>query len=346
MWKGRTVILCAAALLVGNFIGDWISLPPPFYFILAVVFALLSLLWQKKVLLLLTMLLLGAASLQISRIPAQRRRSYLAARSAEMKNKFSDYLATVFPEGDELEMARALSIGDKSTLDRGLKNSYKASGAMHLLALSGLHVGIIYVLLGILLSLLGGNIVCRIIRSALTLIFLWSYAFISGMSNSICRAVIMITVYELSQFTSGEKEGPSALSVSAIIITLIHPEAPREIGFQLSYCAVISIYTLYPRLKQLLNARTRVLKYVWNSLSISISCQLTTGVIAYLYFGTFPFYFMITNLLAIPLVGLSLYLTAGAVILYKIPYLGRWLAFAAKTVIHIMNEIIIIISSL
>ena len=113
---------------------------------------------------------------------------------------------------------------------------------MHLLALSGLHVGLIYALLRWLLTPLGGHRVARLLRSAVILLLLWTYALITGLSASIARAVLMITLYEISGHLSGDRDGLSALAGSALLLMLFDPESPRDIGFQLSYTAVLSTW--------------------------------------------------------------------------------------------------------
>jgi len=153
-------------------------------------------------------------------------------------------------------------------------------------------------------------------------------------------------MYEVSSLISSDKDGPGALAASAIIITILNPESPRDIGFQLSYSAVISIYTIYPYLKRLLNARTSVMKYLWNTLAMTISCQIGTGLISYYYFRSFPIYFMLANLLSIPLMSVVMYLIAAALIFSKIPAIGATIAVVLKEVIHILNQIMLVISNL
>ena len=167
--------------------------------------------------------------------------------------------------------------------------------------------------MGWLLRPLGGHRVARWARSLLILGFLWAYALITGLSASISRAVLMISFYELSGLLSGDRDALSALFGSALLLMLFRPESPHDIGFQLSYTAVLSILLLHPWLKGLLQTRSRLLTRIWELLSVSISCQATCGVLAWLYFGTFPRYFLLTTLLAIPLTTLVLYATAATV---------------------------------
>ncbi|MBO4536732.1 MAG: ComEC/Rec2 family competence protein, partial [Bacteroidales bacterium] len=164
-----------------------------------------------------------------------------------------------------------------------------------------------------LLRPLGGSRPARLLRSAVILLSLWSYALITGLGASISRAVLMITFYEIAGLLSGDRDGLTALAGSAFLLTVFDPEAPRDIGFQLSYTAVLSILLLHPRLKGLLQTRSRLLARIWELLSVSLCCQATCGVLVWLYFGTFPRYFLLTTLLAIPLATAVMYSIAAAV---------------------------------
>ena len=252
-----------------------------------------------------------------------------------------------------LAVFRALAIGDRVALTRDLKAAYRVSGAMHLLALSGLHVGLIYALLAWLLRPLGGSRPARLLRSAVILLSLWSYALITGLGASISRAVLMITFYEIAGLLSGDRDGLTALAGSAFLLTVFDPEAPRDIGFQLSYTAVLSILLLHPRLKGLLQTRSRLLARIWELLSVSLCCQATCGVLAWLYFGTFPRYFLLTTLLAIPLATAVMYSIAAAVasagLSSLLPALSP-LATASSSLLHwllrILNAVIRLIAEL
>lgn len=312
MWQGREIILCTLALLAGNLLGDALSLPPLVYLLLSVVFALVA--WRRPQLLwiLACLLWLGAAGVQAGRMPRPGPPPALTLWAAGCKASFSAWLGTLLPAGEEQAILRALAIGDRSGLSRELRAAWRDSGAMHLLALSGLHVGLLYALLHRLLSLLGGSRPVRLLRSVVVLGLLWTYALITGLSASIARAVLMITFYEISVFVTGGRDGLSALAGSAFLLMLFDPESPRDIGFQLSYTAVLSILLLHPRLKRLLHTRSRLLTRVWELLSVSLCCQATCGLLAWFYFGNFPAYFLLTTLLAIPLTTLVMYTILAA----------------------------------
>jgi len=279
--------------------------------------------------------------------------SALTLRAAEIKADFSQWLGRIMPDGDELSVLQALSIGDKSGLDRGLRAAYRDSGAMHLLALSGLHVGLIYALLVRLLTPLGGHRAVRLLRSGLILIALWTYALITGLSASISRAVLMISFYEISGLLSGDRDALSALFGSALLLMLLRPESPRDIGFQLSYTAVLSILLLHPWLKSLLQTRSRLIRRVWELLSVSLCCQATCGLLAWYYFGTFPRYFLVTTLLAIPLTTTAMYTIAAtlatATLASLLPSLAPVSTLAVKAMnwlLHLLNTVIRLIADL
>ena len=357
MFKGREIVPCAAALFAGNMLGSFLMPAPWLCLALSAVLAVLSALLKKGILLFATISMLGAASVQISRMPSGKRDSAIVQKAAAMKSDFSRYLETILPPGsEESGILKALAIGDKGGVGKELKEAYRKSGAMHLLALSGLHVGIIYALFSFLLGFLGGSLFARRLRTAVTLAFLWSFALISGLSPSIFRAVLMITFYELAGCLSASRDGPAALAGSAIVIMLLQPESPRELSFQLSFSAVAGIFLIYPRLSLLmkvrehssflLNSGGKLLKYVWQTACLSISCQASCGMLAYFYFGTFPKYFLVTNLLAIPLATLVMYAIAGALVSSLLPFAGNWTAALLDSAIRLLNATIKILAQM
>lgn len=357
MWKGREIVFCAGALFIGNMLGDFLMPSPAVCLATSFLFATASLVFRKAPVLLVTFIALGAASLQIDRMPPKPHQSALEWRTERIKSTISGKLEEMLPEGcEETGIFKALAIGDKSSIGKDLKNAYRKSGAMHLLALSGLHVGLIYALMSFILGILGGSKAARMSRSILILAFLWQFALISGLSASIFRAVLMISFYEISGFISAERDGPAALAGSAIVIMLLQPESPRELSFQLSYSAVIGIFAIYPRLSGLLKIEKResallsfggrILKYMWQTACMSISCQATCGVLAYFHFGTFPRFFLITNLIAIPLATVVMYSVVGTICASVFPGLDTIASSFLQWAIHLLNTAIRLLASL
>lgn len=272
----------------------------------------------------------------------------LKAKAADIKAQTSSSLADIAggAESPEGAILGAIAIGDRSRVDRSLKSDFRSSGAMHLIALSGLHIGVLYFFLTLTLSFLGNGRPLRIVRKLLIIILLWAYALISGMSASIMRAVIMITVYEIGEIAGSSRDLERSLAISAFVTTIINPSAPFQIGFQLSYAAMAAICFIYPWLNSLLKCRSALMEKVWNTVALSISCQAATAPLVLLYFGTFPKYFMITNFVAIPLTSAAIYLTPFALITRNLPVVGDFSAAALHSALKLLRTVIHIIAGL
>ena len=289
-------------------------------------------------------LMLGALNASIGRYPVPQ--GPLKQRAAATREHISTELNSIAGAGSEGAILSAIAIGDRSRIDRTLKDDFRSSGAMHLIALSGLHIGVLYFFLTLTFALLGNSRPARLIRKLLILALLWTYAIISGMSNSILRAVIMITVYEAGELFDSDRNLLRALAISAFITTLWQPDAPFQIGFQLSYGAMAAICFIYPAVKSLLECRSALMEKVWNTVALSISCQAATAPLVWLYFGTFPRYFMITNFVAIPLTGASIYLAPIALVTKNLPFLGDFSQAALHLSLRLLRTAIGIIAGL
>ena len=343
--KGRDISLFVLAFLAGNFFGGWLTLPPLAYLVMGVAAAIAAL-SLRPCAILAAFFLLGAASVQVSRMPPAGGESLLKTRFSEFKAAASARVGEMVDDCDSQAVLKALAVGDKGDISTSLKESYRRSGAMHLLALPGLHVGIIYKILCGLLFFLGGTLRLRRLRSALVLAMLWLFALMSGMSPSIARASLMITIYELSPMARSEKDGIRALAAAALLICLADPEASRSVGFQLSFCACLSLFTLFPFLRSLLETRMLLLRRVWEMLCVAISCQMATAPLSYLYFGTFPRYFLLSNILAVPLSGAALYLTAFSVLFARFPVLSLVTSRMLGAILLLLNWVVAIVAQL
>lgn len=346
MRKGRYIVYYAAFFIVGNFFGDIVTLSAWAYLVLAALCAVISSRYKKLSLMLFCFFALGAAGIQTDRIPEEKHCGRLSFYSGEIKEKISDFLGTLMEDGDELAVFKALAIGDKSSISSDLKKSYRESGAMHLLALSGLHVGIIYGIISIMFSFMGNSFPVKIFKTTVILLFLWFYAIVSGLSPSISRAVLMITTYEISGLVGATRDGPSCIASSALIITLFSPESPRNIGFQLSFSAVIAIYAIFPHLRKLLCTSSRILNFLWDSICIAISCQMTCGLLGWFYFGTFPRYFLLTNIVAVPVATIIMYLIVSVLLTLTLPQFNSITLSLLEKAIHLLNSVLTYIAEL
>lgn len=202
---------------------------------------------------------------------------------------------------------KALLTGNRTSLGKECIADFRRSGASHLLALSGLHLGIIYALLDRILAILGNSIRSRIIRSFLIISACGAYSLATGSGPSISRAFLFVVVRETLKISEGRKiSGRRPLCLALLIQLTVTPEAIDSIGFQLSYLAMTGICLLSPTLESWypVTGRIDLMRKIWKSAAMSVSCQIFTAPLVWLKFGTFPQYFLITNLFALPLTSL------------------------------------------
>jgi len=228
----------------------------------------------------------------------------------------------------EFEILSALTLGYKRELDTETKRIFSASGASHVLAVSGLHVAIVFWVITLLFGLLRNNKSGRIFFVVISISILWFYAFITGMSPSVMRASVMFSIFVIGENLNRKSNIYNSLTASAFILLLINPNNLFDIGFQLSYAAVFGIIFLQPKLENLILVKSRFLKFFWSLITVSIAAQIATFPITTYYFGQFPTYFWITNIIVIPSV------------MALIP-LGILLLFVSK--IHVISNVLAVL---
>lgn len=230
---------------------------------------------------------------------------------SRLRHRFSKFIDRVL-EGERMKETRAvvkaLAYGYQDEIDSETGQSFRDSGAIHLLALSGMHLSMLYWAIGAILSVIGNRPSAKKIRSAVTIILLWAYTVFTGCGVSIVRAAVMLSIYETGSFAGKCRNGISSLALSAIIITTFDPDAPSGISFQLSYAAMSAIFIIYPHITSAVRTESRILRSIFGVCAMTVSCQITTAPIIFLYFRTFAFYSLIANLLCSPIVSLTMIL--------------------------------------
>lgn len=222
-------------------------------------------------------------------------------------------------DDDRLAVAIAMTLGDKSRLTNDLREVYSVSGASHVLALSGLHIGIIYALM----VLVVGYRRLGWLREVLVVLGIWAYAFFTGLSPSVVRAAVMITVYSLVSLAHRDRMSLNTLALTAILMLVWNPLYLYDVGFQMSFMAVFFILLFYRPLFSLVSEQWldklslwgfRPVRWAWAMVVVSLCAQMGTCPLSMYYFGRFSVYFLLTNFLVIPLAILILYLTAAMLI--------------------------------
>ncbi len=214
----------------------------------------------------------------------------------------SSYLLNYFSkqglQGDELAVLQALTIGDKSLLNSDLKQLYMDTGAMHILAVSGMHVGIISMILGWLLVFMKKQKYGILLRGLLILVFIWLYAVVAGLSPSILRATIMFSIVTIGGMLNRHTNTYNSLTFSAFLICALDPYSLFDAGFQLSYAAVISIVFFYPYIYHCLNFRRWLPDALWSLVAVAIAANIGTLPVAVYLFHQLPVHFILTNVLS------------------------------------------------
>lgn len=240
-------------------------------------------------------------------------------------------------EGSELSILSALTLGKKESLSNDLKSAYASAGAMHVLAVSGLHVGIIFLVLRFLLGWLDRFKYGSIIKAISLLIAIWIYAFLTGLSPSVIRASTMFSFMILATSFKKSSNIYNTLALSAFAILLYEPFMVLEVGFQLSYLAVIGIIYIHPHLYGLFSFQTWIIDKAWEITCVSISAQIITAPLGILYFHQFPTYFLFSNLIVIPAAFAIIFLAIGFQTLSFIPVIGDIIAFVLKWFVFGLN---------
>ena len=229
-------------------------------------------------------------------------------RSLAIRGKILETLQRIIPEEESYMVAAALLTGYKDDLTKELRQTFTATGSSHILAVSGFHFSAIYGMIYFFLSFLGKSRRSRIFIQIIILPIMWFYAFVTGMGASVIRAVTMLSLWGVGECFARRSFTLNTLGIAAFAMLLYNPLYLFDVGFQLSFAAVLSILLVNPYLVILYQSKNPALKYAWELCSVSTSAQIGTLPFCLFYFHQFPLLFMFTNLFAIPLSGILLFI--------------------------------------
>ena len=263
----------------------------------------------------------------------------LKQKSLLLRAKAIDLFRNWQFDGKDFAVLSALTVGYKEELTDELRKDFSVAGISHVLAISGLHVGILWGLLALLLRPLARSMGGKIIRWILIASVLWIYAFIAGLAASIVRAVIMCMLIELGYIRNNKVSSLNILSAAAFLMLIYNPFYLFDVSFQLSFMAVLSILIFYRPMFNILHSHNSALRYVWGICCVSFAAQLGTAPLVMTYFSNFSVYFLLSNLIVAPLIPVIMCLAVSSLMFS--PFI-----FCLNCAIHFLNDVAEWVSSL
>ena len=338
------LVKIAIGLMAGMVAARYVVLLPLFPLLVGLIliaFCLWRYAYLQSAVIILCFVVLGALLMQqaqqeppqVSKL--ERSRNYFLSQRARLLDRLSKNGV----DGNVYAVVAAMTLGDKSQLTKELKETYTVTGAAHVLALSGLHLSIIYTLLSLFF--------CRqrwqIVSQVLIVVSIWLFVFLVGMSSSVVRSAVMLTVYALLSLGDRNRMSVNTLAFTAIIMLMVHPLSLFDIGFQLSFLAVLSILIWYPVFEgvipQSFLMSHRLVRWLWSLLAVSCAAQLGTAPLIAYYFGRFSSLFLITNLVVLPFAPLIIYLTLAVLFIPSLAYILVYIVSALNGVLTFLASI-------
>jgi competence protein ComEC len=258
---------------------------------------------------------------------------WLQLKSLEIRRNLFSHLQIILPDSQSFAVAAALMFGYKGELDKELRQRFSNIGAGHILAVSGLHFNLIFGIAYFLLSFLGMSKKSKIIKQLILLPVIWGFAFITGLSPSVIRAACMLSLWGIGDAFFCKPFTLNTLAIVALYMLLYNPFYLFDIGFQLSFLAVVSILIINPHLVNLYSSENKIITYIWELISVSFSVQLGVLPLSLYYFHQLPLLSLLTNLLLIPLSGILMALIPISLLLYAIIGNYGWLFFPLRFLI-------------
>ncbi|MGO4912326.1 ComEC/Rec2 family competence protein [Leeuwenhoekiella sp. W20_SRS_FM14] len=263
-------------------------------------------------------------------------KGYAAKSRSHLQQKINSYSFNK----DSRAVLNALLLGQRQELSSDLQESYSNVGVIHILAVSGLHVGILMLLVQFLLKPLGNFKTSRILRCILVIAIIWAFALFTGSSPSVLRAATMFSFIQLGLLLGQRQASLNAIIISAFLLILINPGLIYEVGFQLSYAAVFFIIWLYPKFEMLWEPKNKILKYYWQLIVVSIAAQIGVLPLSLYYFHQFPGLFLVANMIILPVLGILLIFGIVILILAGLNMLPAHVASAYDFLLTLLNTVI------
>jgi competence protein ComEC len=253
-----------------------------------------------------------------------------------LREKIKSIFQSMQLGGDEYSVVTALLIGARDELDKGLWEEFKSAGVLHILCVSGMHVGLIYVVLSFLFSFMNRKHGLKIVRTILIIALIWLYALVTGMGPSVLRAATMFSFVTVGTTLQRMTGIYNTLIASALVLLVLNPFLLRDAGFQLSYAAVIGIVTLQKPLNRLLSVKWWLPARMWAITTVTLAAQIATFPLSLLYFHQFPVFFIPANMIVLPLSTLIIYTALVCLMLSPLAFITPLLSWILAFITHLM----------
>ena len=243
-------------------------------------------------------------------------------------------------EGRSYAVAAAILLGYDNLMDTELEQDFVTAGAMHILCVSGLHVGVIYLVFNLLLGFLRKNRIQQIIKALLLLLLVWAYAMLTGLSPSVQRATVMISIFIIGNALSRQRDSYNTLAASAFLLLIFNPLLIFNVGFQLSYMAVLGILTFHRPIYVMFYFKNGIIDKLWSVTVLSFAAQLGTFPLAAHYFHFFPTYFWLSNLLIFPLSFLIITVGMAFISVSWLPFIPKIVGMVLSGLVYLLNQLV------
>ena len=342
--ESAPLLRIAVCLMAGIVVGDSVSIPVPLFFVFAGCVVVALLLWRfaclQSVAIGVCCFVLGAL-LTVNqgrptrkeypsgeiRYEAESRLDRTRLFFLQQRSRLLSHLETQGGGDEAYAVVAAMTLGDKSALTKDLREVYSVTGASHVLALSGLHLGIIYALL----SLFTVGRRWQVATQALVIVCIWAFVFLVGMTISVVRSATMLTVYSLLSLGHRDKMSLNVLAFAAIVMLMTNPLSLFDVGFLMSFAAVASILLFFPLFQGFLPQgyllEHPLVRWGCSMVVVSLSAQVGVAPLIAYYFGRLSTFFLITNFIVIPAVTLILY---GSLVVLLVPSLAYILLYSVS----------------
>ena len=251
------------------------------------------------------------------------------------RERVGEWLKASRLDDTERALVKALVLGQRDELDPAINQAFVRSGTVHVLAVSGMHVGLIYVLLGRLLAVLGQARSAQLLRSAILLASLWAYAGLTGGSPSVLRATAMFSLFVIAESLGRRQSSLNSLVAAAILLLAWEPAMLHQASFQLSFLAVLGILLFMHPIQSLWQPTSWLLRQVWSLVTVSIAAQVFTTPVSLLLFKAFPLWFLPANVLVVTAMSFAIHVAIAFVVFHWVPLLSAFLVLVLSWLLRI-----------